>query len=78
MVKRPSELPNGPLAFWRTVFKLPDHKLVVANGPDAYFFVRYLKIFGLYMLAPYVLLTCAVLIPVSYVQSLLTASHHSN
>lgn len=65
VVKRPQELPDAPLAFWRTVFKLPDHELIVANGPDAYFFVRYLKIFGLYMLLPYIVLTCAVCIPVS-------------
>ena len=64
-VKKPPALPDSPLSFWRTVFKLPDYELIVANGPDAYFFVRYLKIFGLYMLVPYVLLTCAVLIPVS-------------
>jgi len=63
--KRPSALPDGPLAFWKTVFSLPDKEIIVVNGPDAYFFVRYLKIFGLYMLGPYVLLTCAVLIPVS-------------
>lgn len=63
--KKPQALPDSPLSFWRTVFKLPDYEIIVANGPDAYFFVRYLKIFGLYMLAPYVLLSCAVLIPVS-------------
>jgi len=64
--KRPhQQLPDGPLAFWKTVFGLPDKEIIVANGPDAYFFVRYLKIFGLYMMGPYVLLTCAVLIPVS-------------
>jgi hypothetical protein len=63
--KQPRPLPDGPLAFWRTVFNLPDKEIIVANGPDAYFFVRYLKIFGLYMLGPYFLLTFAILIPVS-------------
>ena len=63
--KRPPMLPGGPVAFWKTVFSLPDKEIIVANGPDAYFFVRYLKIFGLYMMAPYVFLTCAILIPVS-------------
>jgi MFS superfamily sulfate permease-like transporter len=63
--KKPQALPDSPLSFWKTVFKLPDYEIIVANGPDAYFFVRYLKIFGLYMLAPYVLLTCVILIPVS-------------
>lgn len=63
--KRPPMLPDGPLAFWKTVFSLPDKEIIVANGPDAYFFVRYLKIFGLYMLGPYFFLTCAILIPVS-------------
>lgn len=66
LMKRPAtQLPDGPLAFWKTVFSLPDKEIIVANGPDAYFFIRYLKIFGLYMLVPYVFLTCAVLIPVS-------------
>jgi len=65
LIKQPPRLPGGPLAFWKTVFSLPDKEIIVANGPDAYFFVRYLKIFGLYMMAPYVFLTCAILIPVS-------------
>lgn len=63
--KKPPSLPDGPLSFWRTVFRLPDQEIIVANGPDAYFFVRYLKIFGLYMLLPYFLLTFIILIPVS-------------
>jgi hypothetical protein len=63
--KQPPALPDGPLAFWKTVWSLPDKELIVANGPDAYFFVRYLKVFGLYMLAPYFFLTFAILIPVS-------------
>lgn len=63
--KQPQELPDGPLAFWKTVFSLPDRAIIIANGPDAYFFVRYLKIFGLYMLAPYFFLTFVILIPVS-------------
>lgn len=63
--KKPPVLPDGPLSFWRTVFRLPDREIIVANGPDAYFFVRYLKIFGLYMLAPYFFLTFVILIPVS-------------
>lgn len=65
VAKRPPLLPDGPLSFWRTVFRLPDQEILVANGPDAYFFVRYLKVFGLYMLAPYFFLTFVILIPVS-------------
>lgn len=63
--KKPPLLPDGPLSFWRTVFSLPDREIIVANGPDAYFFVRFLKVFGLYMLLPYFLLTFIILIPVS-------------
>jgi hypothetical protein len=63
--KKPPMLPDGPLAFWKTVFGLPDKEIIVANGPDAYFFVRYLKVFGIYMLVPYVLLSCIICIPVS-------------
>ena len=35
------------------------------NGPDAYFFVRFLKVFGLHMMLPYFLLTCIVCIPLA-------------
>lgn len=49
------------------MFKTPDQDIIVSNGPDAYFYVRFLKVFGLQMLIPYVILTCAILIPVSAV-----------
>ncbi|KIR96993.1 hypothetical protein L804_05651 [Cryptococcus deuterogattii 2001/935-1] len=65
--KRPQPLPSGIIAFWKTLFKTPDQDIIVSNGPDAYFYVRFLKVFGLQMLIPYVILTCAILIPVSAV-----------
>jgi hypothetical protein len=61
--KKPSELPSGPIPFWKTVFALPDTEIIVANGVDAYLFLRFLKVFGLFMLVPYFLLTFIILIP---------------
>jgi hypothetical protein len=61
--KRPQELPGGPLPFWKTVFSLPDKEIIVANGVDAYLFLRFIKVFGLFMLLPYFLLTFIILIP---------------
>jgi hypothetical protein len=63
--KRPMPIPSGILPFWRTVFAAPDTEIIVANGVDAYLFVRFLKVFGLYMLVPYFILTFAVCIPLS-------------
>ncbi|KAL7420554.1 phosphate metabolism protein 7 [Cryptotrichosporon argae] len=63
--KRPVELPDQPVGFWKTVYTLPDSDLISINGPDAYFFARFLKVFGLYMLVPYFLLTFIILLPVS-------------
>ncbi|ODN74029.1 hypothetical protein L202_07505 [Cryptococcus amylolentus CBS 6039] len=65
--KRPEPLPAGIIAFWKALFSTPDKELIVSNGPDAYFYIRYLKVFGLQMLLPYVVLTCAVCIPVSVI-----------
>jgi len=61
--KRPNGLPDGPLPFWKTVFSVPDTEIIVANGVDAYFFLRFIRVFGLYMLVPYFLLTFIILIP---------------
>ncbi|ORY30595.1 hypothetical protein BCR39DRAFT_529076 [Naematelia encephala] len=63
--KRPEPLPSGVVSHWRTVFMQPDADIIIANGLDAYFFVRFLKVFGLQMLLPYFLLSCIILIPVS-------------
>jgi hypothetical protein len=63
--KRPEPLPSNILAYWRKVFSVPDQEIIVANGVDAYFFVRFLKVFGLQMLVPYVILTFAICIPIS-------------
>lgn len=64
-VKRPQMLPSGLFPFWTSVFAVPDKEIIVANGPDAYFFVRFLKVFGLHMLVPYFLLTFVICIPLS-------------
>ena len=61
--KRPESLPGGLVSFWRTVLKNPDQNIIVANGVDAYLFVRYLKVFGVYMLVPYFVLTFVACIP---------------
>ncbi|KAK4689011.1 calcium permeable stress-gated cation channel, partial [Tremellales sp. Uapishka_1] len=63
--KRPAELPSGPIPFWRAVLATPDQEIIISNGPDAYFFVRFLKIFGIHMLIPYFLLTFIICIPLS-------------
>jgi hypothetical protein len=63
--KRPEPLPSSPFSFWKDVFVTPDKAIIVANGVDAYLFVRYLKVFGLHMLVPYVILSFAVCIPIS-------------
>ncbi|WWD18719.1 hypothetical protein CI109_103173 [Kwoniella shandongensis] len=66
--KRPQALPSGVVPFWRTIFSTPDRDIIVANGLDAYFFVRFLKVFGLQMLVPYVFLTFVVCIPLSVIK----------
>ncbi|OCF37292.1 hypothetical protein I317_06862 [Kwoniella heveanensis CBS 569] len=63
--KRPTPLPSGIFAYWKTVFTTPDQDIIVSNGPDAYFFVRFLKVFGLEMLLPYWILTFVICVPVS-------------
>jgi hypothetical protein len=63
--KRPDELPSGIFPFWKRVLSTPDEEIIVANGPDAYFFVRFIKVFGLYMLVPYLFLTFVICIPIS-------------
>jgi MFS superfamily sulfate permease-like transporter len=63
--KRPEPLPKGLVPFWKAVFKTPDASIIAANGPDAYFFVRFIKVFGLYMLVPYFFLSFAICIPIS-------------
>ncbi|BEJ14084.1 hypothetical protein CspHIS471_0312580 [Cutaneotrichosporon sp. HIS471] len=49
--KRPEKLPNNPLGWWKTIFQVRDEHIITVNGPDAYFAVRYLKIFGVCLLA---------------------------
>ena len=66
--KRPADLPSGVLPFWKTVFGLPEKEIIVANGLDAYLFVRYLKVFGVTMFIPYVILTIAVCVPISVIK----------
>ena len=63
--KRPPELPTGTLSFWKTVWSLPDKEIIVANGLDAYLFLRYIKVFGVQMLGPYVILSIAICVPIS-------------
>jgi len=61
--QKPRPLPTGMFAWWKTIFTMPDQEIIVANGVDAYFFVRFLKVFGLQMMVPYVFFTFAVCIP---------------
>jgi hypothetical protein len=63
--KKPKPLPLGIVAFWKAVIGTPDQDIIVSNGLDAYFFVRFLKTFGVKLLIPYVFLTFAVCIPLA-------------
>jgi calcium permeable stress-gated cation channel len=63
--KRPQPLPDNLVGFWKGVFGTPDQDVIVANGLDAYFFVRFLKVFGMQMLVPYFLLTFIICIPLA-------------
>ena len=63
--KKPKQLPLGIISFWRPVLDTPDQDLIVANGLDAYLFVRFLKVFGVKLLIPYFLLTFVVCIPLA-------------
>lgn len=63
--KRPPPLPRNIIGYWRTVFSVPDQDVIVANGVDAYLFIRFLKVFGIQMLVPYVILTFAICVPIS-------------
>lgn len=62
--KKPPVLPTGIISWWKTVLSTPDELIIEMNGLDAYLFVRFLKVFGVWMLIPYFLLTCIILIPV--------------
>ncbi|KAF8335819.1 uncharacterized protein EI90DRAFT_2912545 [Cantharellus anzutake] len=61
----PDPLPDGVVSWWETILGTPDKAIIAANGLDAYFFVRFLKVFGLHLLGPFVFLSCAVLIPLA-------------
>ncbi|KAI5449824.1 phosphate metabolism protein 7 [Naganishia albida] len=63
--KRPAALPRGIVPWWKTILTSPDKLIIEQNGLDAYFFLRFIKIFGLFLLVPYFLLTWIVLMPVS-------------
>lgn len=62
--RRPEPLPKGLVPFWQAVFKTPAASIIAANGPDAYCFLRFLKVLGLHMLVPYFFLTFAICIPI--------------
>lgn len=59
----PAELPQGVFAYWLQIFSTPDREVLRINGPDAYFFVRYCKVFGMEMIAPYIFFTFAACVP---------------
>jgi hypothetical protein len=63
--KKPTRLPLGIISFWKAVVGTPDTDVIVSNGLDAYLFVRFLKVFGIKLLIPYVFLTFAVCIPLA-------------
>ncbi|WWC88432.1 uncharacterized protein L201_003343 [Kwoniella dendrophila CBS 6074] len=67
--KKPAELPSGVFSFWRTIlFNTPDTDIIISNGPDAYFFLRFIKVFGLKMLLPFFILTFIICIPAAAVK----------
>jgi hypothetical protein len=59
------QLPTQPIQWWHKIFTLDDKEVLYLNGPDAYFFLRFIKVFGLYLLVPYVFLTLVVCVPAS-------------
>lgn len=60
--KRPQKLPSNPFSWWKTIFQVRDEHIITINGPDAYFVVRYLKVFGVGFLSLCTLLSCGGLI----------------
>ncbi|KAL1413095.1 phosphate metabolism protein 7 [Vanrija albida] len=66
--ERPETLPDNPVSWWRRVFSLDDFEVLELNGPDAYFFIRYIKVFGVYMLIPYTIIAIAALVPATVVK----------
>lgn len=60
--KRPNRLPDGIFGWWKTIFKVNDEQILYINGADAYFAVRYLKVFGVFLLAVASFLSLAGLI----------------
>ncbi len=63
--KRPDPLPSGIGAFWKTVLSTPDANIIASQGPDAYFFVRFLQGIRIQMLVPLLFLTFVVCIPLA-------------
>ncbi|KAG7531583.1 hypothetical protein FFLO_04242 [Filobasidium floriforme] len=62
--KRPPPLPTG-FALVKAIIQTPDDLIIEQNGLDAYLFVRFIKVFGIWMLVPYFLLTWIILMPVT-------------
>ncbi|EIN09034.1 DUF221-domain-containing protein [Punctularia strigosozonata HHB-11173 SS5] len=62
--KRPPELPPGFFAWFGAIARAPDILVFDMNGPDAYFFVRFIRLMCLILL-PVWILTWAVLMPVT-------------
>lgn len=60
--KRPNRLPNNPIGWWKTIFQVKDEHILYINGADAYFAVRYIKIFGVGLLGLCAFLSLAALI----------------
>jgi len=63
--RRADPLAGSPLAWFKRVFLMDDSEVLFLNGPDAYFFLRYIKVFGLYCMVPYVVISLVVCVPSS-------------
>lgn len=61
--KQPQVLPTGLFGFFGTVIREPDIRAGELNGPDAYFFVRFIKFLAIVLL-PFWILTWAVIMPI--------------
>ncbi|KAL8279899.1 hypothetical protein RQP46_007749 [Phenoliferia psychrophenolica] len=61
---RAPPLENSPIGWLKGVISAPDSLVLEAQGPDAYFFLRFVRM-GLMIFGPFFLLTWVVLMPVA-------------
>ncbi|KAK4705553.1 calcium permeable stress-gated cation channel, partial [Phenoliferia sp. Uapishka_3] len=62
--QRAPDLPNGPIGWFKGVVMAPDILVLEAQGPDAYFFLRFIRL-GVFLFAFFFIVTWIILMPIA-------------